>query len=289
MFANWINLSSSNQELFQSFWHICSGRGLGNVGRMLRCPANSEDEQTVLGDQVGFLLKVEKAITSKSLEMLVLLAMLKDGKFPGVISLNRVTERIHQFISGNESLGGEIDRKILDDRIELFTHVMRNPINAWVGGNRKSKNVESFFEITDGMLRSKYSVGNSLAAIYRDMVREIVDWRIAEYLSRPSVSSSADSAEFVCRVIQSNGRSIIKLPSRLKHTYVPEGETKFKVSSKTYTAKFAKQFLNVIRNAEGKNVLANLVVEMFGENAGQPGTRFQVRFVKAKDLSLIHI
>ena len=39
----------------------------------------------------------------------------------------------------------------------------------------------------------------------------------------------------------------------------------------------------MIRDSSGNNVLAELVRGFYGDNAGQPGTKFDVMFVKGAD------
>ena len=109
---------------------------------------------------------------------------------------------------------------------------------------------------------------------FAELTREIVDWRLAKYLSRAAESES-DAVQ--CKVIQSNGRPIIKLPDGDARQLLPEGPQTVLIDGKNYTATFAKIAINLVEDAAGEgNVLAGIMRRWFGPDAGQPGTQFTV-------------
>ncbi len=115
------------------------------------------------------------------------------------------------------------------------------------------------------------------------MVRELVEWRLAEYLQRPSTTSDSEG-RLVCRVIHANRRPILKLPDREKVAGIPYGWTDVLIDGQPHEAKFAKQFVNVLRVAGSEeNVLADVLRNWFGPDAGMPGTRFEVAFLSTED------
>jgi hypothetical protein len=108
------------------------------------------------------------------------------------------------------------------------------------------------------------------------MVQEIVDWRLAEYLQRPGKIESGEEG-FVCRVIQSGGRPILKLPNRRDDERIPSGWVDLLVDDRQHRANFVKVAVNVVTlPGSDENVLAEILRDWFGPNAGQPRTRFQV-------------
>lgn len=236
----------------------------------------TEHESDLLGAHENFLLEIEKTLLTKSFKMLTLLAILQEHQAIAPISIDRLTQRFRDLVTSNASFNGEVPAEILDDSIKLTIYVISNPVNAWIGGNVKSKKRDSFFEFSDGQFSPRFSVATEHESIFGELLRELVDWRIAEYLARAKPDAKD---EFIGRIIQSNGRPIIKLPNRDKHPQVPTGEVPLTVAGKSYTAKFAKEFLNVIRDDRGINVLPALVTNLYGEKAGQPGTRFEVKFI----------
>ena len=68
-----------------------------------------------------------------------------------------------------------------------------NPIAAWVGG--KGMSGRSFFAYDGFTFRTTFELAAESSEDFRDLVREIVDWRLAEYLQRSGVNvADADDA-----------------------------------------------------------------------------------------------
>jgi hypothetical protein len=105
-------------------------------------------------------------------------------------------------------------------------------------------------------------------------VRELVDWRLAEYLQRQPGPDDA----IVCKVSHAGGRPILFLPDRAERPDIPEGATPVLIDGQRYEAEFAKIAVNVIRSpGSARNELPGLLRAWFGPDAGLPGTSFQVR------------
>ncbi len=65
---------------------------------------------------------------------------------------------------------------------------------------------------------------------------------------------------------------------------IPYGWTDVLIDGQPHEAKFAKQFVNVLRVAGSEeNVLAEVLRNWFGPNAGMPGTRFEVALVSTEN------
>jgi hypothetical protein len=56
----------------------------------------------------------------------------------------------------------------------------RNPVAAWVGG--KGIGGGPYFAVDGNALRSTFTVPDGLRADFRDLVGELVEWRLAAYL-----------------------------------------------------------------------------------------------------------
>jgi hypothetical protein len=240
----------------------------------------SESEQAVLEEVGRFLDNLEITPMTKSFKMLTVLVMLNTDTLPGRIAIAPLTEEFARIAKRSARLQADVG-PALENRDELRRLIETNPINAWARGGRA--NVERFFAYEDRVFRTKFSVAPSLREAFRDMVREIVDWRLAEYLQRPGKIQSAEDG-FVCRVIQSGGRPILKLPDRRNNESIPEGWVDLYADDKQYRANFVKVAVNVVALRDSKeNVLAEILRGWFGPNAGQPGTRFQVVIEAGED------
>jgi hypothetical protein len=110
---------------------------------------------------------------------------------------------------------------------------------------------------------------------FQELVRELVDWRLAEYLQRQPVTDDA----IVCKVSHTGGRPILFLPDRVGRPDIPEGTTPVLIDGQRYEADFAKIAVNVIRaQGSARNNLASVLRSWFGPDAGLPGTSLLVRF-----------
>ena len=112
---------------------------------------------------------------------------------------------------------------------------------------------------------------------FHELARELADWRLGEYLKRPTEPPAAE--RFRGRVRHAGGRPIIFLPDRNRVPGPPEGWTPLRIDGEAYEGNFAKVALNVVRRDDGEeNVLHEVLRGWFGADAGLPGTRFEVLF-----------
>ena len=150
-----------------------------------------------------------------------------------------------------------------------------NPIRAWVGGRGTGRH--KFFARTEERFHSTFQVPTESRAAVREFAREIVDWRLAEYLQRGETSGASE--DIVCKVAQTGGRPILFLPSRDQRSDIPDGWIAVEVNHEPHRANFVKIAVNVLRsNHEDTNVLPAVLRDWFGPDAGMPGTNFRVTF-----------
>jgi len=58
-----------------------------------------------------------------------------------------------------------------------------NPINAWIGGNKKG-DAQQWFEIENGVFQPTFTVNENQVDVLGSMIQEIVDYRLAAYVPR---------------------------------------------------------------------------------------------------------
>jgi hypothetical protein len=116
-------------------------------------------------------------------------------------------------------------------------------------------------------------VASDLGETFDAMVEELVDYRLARYLSpRLHGPRSAPQPAYRLKVIHAGGRPILIL-NRDQNAGLPEGETAFIAGDVACSGNFVKIALNVAhRNGDTRNVLPDLLRSWFGADAGQPGT-----------------
>jgi superfamily II DNA or RNA helicase/diadenosine tetraphosphate (Ap4A) HIT family hydrolase len=224
----------------------------------------------------GLLEALEVTQMTKSFKMLVLLAMLNRDRFPGEISIGELTEGFGELARRSAKLRDDVG-PALEDSDALRKLIEEHPVDAWVGG--RGTGGTPFFSYKEGIFSSTIKVGGTEHAELQELVRELVDWRLAEYLQRSPESGRLDE-EIVCKVSHSGGRPIIFL-DRNKYPYTPEGWTDVDIEGEEYSANFVTVAVNVIRRVgSDQNELPALMRRWFGPDVGLPGTNFSVAFRK---------
>ncbi len=219
-----------------------------------------------------FLDALESTPMTKSFKMLLLLALLNRDSLPGALPLEELAEAFARLARRNTRLRADVG-DALENPEKLGRLLEVNPIAAWVGGSGTGG--RPFFSYADKVLRFDTAVPPQLRTPLQELVREIADWRLAEYLDRPG--GMRETEGFLCKVIHSGGIPILKLPDRSSTAGIPDGWTTANADGHEYEAKFAKIAVNVLRRrGSDTNVLPELLRTWFGPDAGRPGTRFQV-------------
>lgn len=229
------------------------------------------DEESTYQAIQPFLEALETTEMSKSYKMLVLLAMLNRNQFPGSLSLTDLAEEVSSLIRRDPRIAEDLGAAF-NDLPELQRLLKANPIEAWVGG--KGTGDTRYFAYDNERLSSLLTIPPSLLGSAQELIREIVDWRLEEYLGR---ASPGQVEEFSLKVVHSGGTPILFLPDRDTHPGLPEGWTDVRLNDETVSANFVKIAVNVVRRPHSEeNVSPEILRQWFGEDAGKPGTRHQV-------------
>jgi superfamily II DNA or RNA helicase/diadenosine tetraphosphate (Ap4A) HIT family hydrolase len=237
--------------------------------------------------QREFLEVVEKTAMTKSYKMLVLMALLQSGSQssdtgPFEMGIGAMVQAVRRMADRSAVLREDIGEEHLESDAKLRRHLAANPIKAWTNSgsvrrNGAAGNDKVYFEYREGIFRW---VGSDLGphrARFAELLRELVDWRLAEYLDR-----GKEHEGYLCRIIKSKKDPIIKLPKRTDEANIPVEWISVEIDGRTYAAKFAQQYINVVRETQDakKNVLPDILRSWYGPTVGQSGTRFEVQLVQ---------
>ncbi|MCY3006965.1 MAG: DEAD/DEAH box helicase family protein [Planctomycetota bacterium] len=207
--------------------------------------------------QRAFFEWVEVTPMVRSYKMLVLLAMLQSDLQPS-----------------DTGTMADLGEEHLESDAKLRRHLESNPIKVL------TKPDGGYFEYREGVFRW---VGGDLG-IHRDrfagLLRELVDWRLAEYLDR-----GREQDGHRCRIISADGKPIIKLPNRTVVANLPSDWVLVEIDGKPHAVKFAQQYINVVRETQEskKNILGDILRSWHGPTVGQSGTHFEVHLVQETD------
>jgi len=226
-----------------------------------------------------FLDELEITPMTRSYKMLVLLALLNEDKLPGSIdgaSLAQAVARLAQ-----RSAVWQADLGVsLDELDALRRHLEDNPLRAWTGG--AGTGGVSYFTYENGQFASRFDVPADQRPGFQSLARELVEWRLAEYMGR-TPDGSPTTTSIICKVSHSGGRPLLFLPERT-HQPLPSGTVPFIIDGERFEADFVKVAVNVIRRAGAdRNELPALLRNWFGPDAGLPGTNFSVVFEQKED------
>jgi len=236
----------------------------------------THQEQRLVRTHKSFFASLDKTKMVKSYKMVLLQAMLSADAFPGEIALDSLVVATKRIVARSAKLQSDFGAAWQDDKA-LGKLLESNPVAAWIGGKSTA---EKYFSFENQRFLANIAVDTQDVGTFANLTREVVDWRLASYLSRGEDSES-DSVK--CKVIQSNGRPIIKLPDGDARQLLPEGPQAVIIDGKNFTATFAKIAINLVEDTAGEgNVLAGIMRRWFGPDAGQPGTQFAVNIRKSE-------
>lgn len=233
----------------------------------------SAADDTVIGLAGEFLTHLEVTPMTKCFKMLTLLAMLNEDGLPGSIGIEELADSFSR-LAGRSSILRRDVGAAANSRSDIIRLLETNPIEAWVEGRGTGK--RSFFSYESGIFSFRIVVGAELRESIQALVRELAEWRLAEYLSRTDREADL-AAGFACKVSHSGGRPILFLPDRKKNESIPIGRVLLKADTKSYEANFAKIAINVVRKLGSEaNILGEILTRWFGPDAGRPGTNHRV-------------
>lgn len=224
-----------------------------------------------------FLDELETTPMTKSYKMVVLLAMLNQDRLPGTINLDDLAQAVVHIARRSARLQEDFGESLGDPQA-LKRLLEANPIAAWSGG--AGTHDVTYFAYEAGRLSSRFDVPSPQREPFQELVRELVDWRLAEYLQRQPEGVDA----IICKVSHAGGRPMLFLPNRLRRPDIPLGTTPVLIDGRRYEAEFVTVALNVVHPpGSPRNELPGLLRGWFGPDAGLPGTSFQVRLEKTPD------
>ncbi len=227
------------------------------------------DEEVVLRELGEFLEHLETATKDQILELLVLQALLAADALPGGLAVRELASRLQRIADRSPLLRAEVQRGIATHG-SAEALLRAGPLKTWSSSG--------FFELADDALGACFEVRAELRETFRQMARELVDWRLAESIDRRSTDS------FQCTVYSNQRHPILRLPDRRSFPGLPEGTVPLTADGRRFEAHFAKMAIDKITGADGEtNELPGLLRGWFGPEAGGPGRSETVVCERAVD------
>jgi superfamily II DNA or RNA helicase/HKD family nuclease len=229
----------------------------------------SSEELHGLSAGAEFLGALEITPMVRSFKMVTLLAMLNEDRLPGSIDIESLVTAVQRACAHQPRLAIDFGLDV-QDRTALRRSLEENPINAWTGG--AGTGGQRYFrydgEVFSSVLEQPVAARDEL----QSLIREVAEWRLAEYLDR---SAAPTDGTYLIKVNQANGNPILMPLNREQNTGLPEGWTAFMANGKQFVGNFVKVALNVAKKDQNadRNELPAILRTWFGPDAGAPGTR----------------
>lgn len=241
------------------------------LGFVLRMNGLTEAETTAFKAARAFLEAIEKTEISRSYKIVLLLALLSADAIPGEIGIDRVVEHVAAFANRYHRIRDDFSIDPNDSK-GLSRLLIDNPIRAFV--EAKGTDEITFLKFEGGRLSTTFEVEE--VDVFRELLREILDWRLSQYLSRPTATNA--TGDIVCRVARAGDRPILFLPSNATSLCLDLGPAQVEINGQTYEVVIAKIAINVVhRSGQERNLLPEILRGWFGEDAGLPGRGERVR------------
>ena len=211
----------------------------------------------------SFLEALEITPMTRSFKMLTLQAMLNLDRFPGEIDIDTLRSEFRRLAKRSAELTRDVG-SALDDNAALRQLLEANPIPAWTGA--RGTRDRQFFKYAGGKFATTFAVPPEMRASLQELTRELVDWRLAQYLSRAQAENTPEGgpARLVYRVSESAHGPILSHPERKGHPATPTGWLVVESSEGTFEANFVKVAVNVLRKpGSQENVLPEVLRQWF--------------------------
>ena len=221
-----------------------------------------------------FFVNLEKTEMSRSYKIVLLLAMFDGDTLNPSLSIEEITRRVATLLGRMHGLAKDFSIDLSDAKL-LRRLLVDNPIEAFV--NARGMGGVPYFKFDGKIFAFAFEI--SEPSSFGVVLREILDWRLAQYLSR-----GQSAANVICRVSRSgSGDPILFLPAN-DGKGLPEGLLEIEVNDRPMEAVVAKIAINVVRDeGSSTNELPTILRTWFGEDVGLPGRSDRVRFRSQAD------
>lgn len=171
-------------------------RGFGSwFGLVAQMGDLQPSERETAQRHAAFLGEIEQSRMERSYKMLVLEAMLAEGALPGVIRTDVLAARLERIAERSPFLRRELAATMEGGGGSVAAMLKSNPLRAWAGTKRGDGS--EFFELDGDRFATKFG-GEGRGGMdpgdreaLPGLARELVEWRLAEYVSRADLLPTA--------------------------------------------------------------------------------------------------
>jgi superfamily II DNA or RNA helicase/diadenosine tetraphosphate (Ap4A) HIT family hydrolase/SOS-response transcriptional repressor LexA len=245
----------------------------------------TEAERQVFASFEPWLAMLEATNLNKSYKMVVLRVLLdRDALWDGM-EIETLATACREFLLSHPTL-----REDLPPTKE-FPDPAQAPIERWakwwlewpLSRWMDEQAGRHWFKREGDRFLAAFPCPENLRPDFEAMTAELVDYRLAHYAkNRLQAAASPGAGRFVAKVSHSGGKPILRLPTVEELPGRPIGPTTATLpDGSQWVFKFVKVACNVASPlGSEENQILPLLRGWFGENAGAPGTNYQVAFTR---------
>lgn len=168
------------QEVFHAGFNPRSSGHGGWIGFLRHQGDLGDVEKEVCRRHATFLATLERTPMTRSYKMLLLRAMQQADAFPGQLGIDQLMEEFASLTAQNPVYARDISVP-LDRPLALRRLLEEQPIAAWTG---QASGTERFFSYENGQFATTFAATGFERPVLVDLAREIIDWRLTQYLRR---------------------------------------------------------------------------------------------------------
>jgi superfamily II DNA or RNA helicase/diadenosine tetraphosphate (Ap4A) HIT family hydrolase len=245
------------------------------------------DEREVFASFESWLAMLEGTNLNKSYKMVVLRVLLDQDALWVGMEIEKLAAACREFLLSHPTLRHDLPPT------QQFPDPSKAPIQAWAAWWLEwllsrwmdAQAGRHWFKRVGDRFLAAFPCPEHLRPDFESMTTELVDYRLAHY-AKTRIERAAELSEgrFVAKVSHSSGKPILRLPTVEELPGRPIGPTTATLpDGSQWVFKFVKIACNVAspRGSEENQILP-LLRGWFGENAGAPGTNYQVAFTKSE-------
>jgi superfamily II DNA or RNA helicase/diadenosine tetraphosphate (Ap4A) HIT family hydrolase/HKD family nuclease len=247
----------------------------------------ADDERLVFASFESWLSMLEGTSLNKSYKMVVLRVLLdRDALWDGM-KIEKLAAACRVFLLSHPTLRHDLPPT------QQFPAPAKAPIQAWAAWWLEwplsrwmdEQAGRHWFKREGDRFLAAFPCPENLRPHFESMTAELVDYRLAHYAkTRIEKAAELSAGRFVAKVSHSGGKPILRLPTIEELPGRPIGPTTATLpDGSQWVFKFVKIACNVASPlGSEENQILPLLRGWFGENAGAPGTNYQVAFTQSE-------
>ena len=252
-------------------------------------------EQTALDQHGPWFRMLQTTSLTKSYKMVVLRVLLdRDAIWDGM-EIGELALACRAFLEGHPLLRADLEGAGYkrgsgkDEQTAFSNWWFKWPLSRWMDEQAGKK----WFALQDKNFAANFGCPLAGRGAFEQLTGELVDCRLAQYarsrLPKNGNKVGDGKAFFVARVTHSGGKPSLILPRVEDEPGRPMGPITVRLpDGKKWLFRLVKMACNsagpqsegVAEAGRATNQLGTLLRDWFGENAGQPETRFEVKFTQ---------